>query len=171
MQLPEAAPGFDEPLMMLRACHTRILKQCDTLIRLAEHLRRTGPDDDAREAARQVRRYFSTAGKHHHEDEEQDLFPVLLNVAPELAPAVRGLRQEHREMEDLWGALESVLADIGSIADTAAFSRNVAHFQAVYRTHIERENNDILPAAQRVLSQDQLRTLGSHMAQRRGVTV
>jgi len=169
MQLPHAAPGFDEPLEMLRACHMRILGQCDTLVRLAEHLSSDGVTDAARAAAQHVRHYFCTAAKHHHADEEQDLFPVLFTVAPGLAPAIHELKREHGEMERLWARLEPLLADLGSVTDTATFTHDAMHFRVVYHAHIERENGEILPTAQRALSVAQIGKLGTHMALRRGV--
>ncbi len=171
MQLPSAAPGFDEPLLMLRACHTRILKQCETLQRLAWHLQQGGPDDDARDAASNIYRYFSTAGIHHHMDEEEDLFPILLETSPELTQMIRALRQDHQEMERLWAQLAPLLADVDSIGDRQEFARTAAHFQAIYIAHIERENNDVLPAAQHQLLPGQLKRLGLNMARRRGVTL
>ncbi|MFA6972268.1 MAG: hemerythrin domain-containing protein [Gallionella sp.] len=51
----EAAPGFDDPLQMLRACHGKILRQCGTLRKLADHLdngnmEKSSPDDETRHA-------------------------------------------------------------------------------------------------------------------------
>ncbi len=169
IQLSHTAPGFDQPLAMLRACHTRILRQCDSLVRLAQYLGDQGVTDEARETAHRVHRYFSSAGKHHHEDEEQDLFPSLLAARPELANAITELRLEHREMEHLWAQLEPMLLDIGSITDIAAFTHDVLQFRAVYLSHIERENTGILPAAQNAISAAQLSELGAQMARRRGV--
>ena len=171
MQLPQIAPGFDQPLWMLRACHTRILRQCDSLIHLAQYLAGNGVTIEARETANQVRRYFSSAGKQHHEDEEQDLFPVLLTVRPDLADSIHELGLEHREMEHLWVRLEPMLADIGSISDIAAFTHAVLEFRAAYLSHIERENSQILPAAQEAMSATELSGLGARMARRRGVSL
>ncbi|HEX5338277.1 MAG TPA: hemerythrin domain-containing protein, partial [Gallionella sp.] len=66
-----AAPSFDHPLGMLHACHGKILRQCDTLTKLAAHLSRNGCDEQARQAAQGILRYFDTAGQFHHQDEEE----------------------------------------------------------------------------------------------------
>ncbi|MDA8363160.1 MAG: hemerythrin domain-containing protein [Gammaproteobacteria bacterium] len=170
MLFPQTAPGFDHPLGMLQACHARILRQCDTLVRVAQHLRAVGVTDEARDAAHRAHRYFSTSGKHHHEDEEQDLFPALLTVRPELAGTILELRNEHREMEHLWIRIEPSLANIGSVTDFAAFAHDIAEFRAAYISHIERENAKILPAAEVALSAGQISELGKRMAYRRGVS-
>ncbi|WP_232821524.1 cupin domain-containing protein [Acidithiobacillus ferrivorans] len=64
-----AAPSFDDPVRLLRACHERILGHCETLERLAEHLARVGADSEARLAAARIRRYFHVAGPAHHADD------------------------------------------------------------------------------------------------------
>ncbi len=58
----EAAPSFDHPLEMLHACHDKILRQCDTLKKLAAHLPGNGCDQQARQAAQGILRYFDSAG-------------------------------------------------------------------------------------------------------------
>lgn len=166
---PNAAPSFDDPLGMLRACHDRILRNCDTLVRLADHLQRQGPDEDARKAAGQIHLYFSTAGKHHHEDEERDLFPRLVRQSLKLADLIHTLKKDHTEMERLWNELEPLLRRPASIDDIAAFTRLTQDFQAVYLQHIDKENNQLLALAQHILSSKDLREIGAAMAERRGV--
>ncbi len=165
---PSAAPDFSDPLGLLRACHQRILAHGATLERLVEHLRTHGVDSDARKAAGQVHRYFSTAGRHHHQDEEQDLFPILARQSLKLADRVHRLRREHQQMDALWARLGPELERLGNISDLDAFGRLVDEFVEAYRGHIERENEELLDVAQHVLSTEQLKKLGRSMAERRG---
>jgi len=74
--IPEL-PDFDDPLGVLRACHERMLAQCNTLQGLVTHVAHNGVDDEARSAIGNVIHYFTTSALHHHQDEEQDLFPLL----------------------------------------------------------------------------------------------
>jgi hypothetical protein len=119
---------------MLRACHERIQRQCATLAKLATHLRSDGLTDVARQAAADIHRYFSSAGRQHHADEEQDLFPLLRN-APDLDGLLETLAREHAVMESLWlrldrqlparstssihGVVEPLLAAPGTISTTS----------------------------------------------------
>lgn len=94
------APGFDQPLEMLQACHGRIEERLQTLERLAEHAATRGPDANAQSAAKDVLRYFDTSGAQHHQDEDEDLFPLLRKRAAasgrnEVAAAVDELEREH----------------------------------------------------------------------------
>ncbi len=167
---PSAAPDFNDPLGLLRACHGRILAHCQTLERLVPHLSAHGADGEAREAMARVHRYFSTAAQHHHADEEQDLFPRLATVAPDLAPLMRALATEHEGLTGHWQALAPLLsAPERAVADLAAFAAVVGGFVAAYRAHAAKENEQLLPRAADVLSPEELRELGARMATRRGV--
>ncbi|RYY71287.1 MAG: hemerythrin domain-containing protein, partial [Comamonadaceae bacterium] len=70
--------GFEQPFEMLEACHERVQRSLQLLARLCAHVRSQGGDDSAREAARDVLRYFDIAAPLHHEDEELHVFPPLL---------------------------------------------------------------------------------------------
>lgn len=168
---PSAAPDFSDPLGLLRACHQRIAQHCDTLLRLADHLQAQGVDADARKAAGQVYRYFSTAARHHHQDEEQDLFPLLARQSLKLADRVHRLHRDHERMDGLWQALAPQLEKLGSIEDFAAFKAEVEAFGTAYRDHIAFEEEDVLDVAQHILSSDQLKKIGRSMAERRGQQV
>jgi len=167
--LPTFAPGFDRPLALLRACHERIQRQCATLDKLVTHLREHGLDAEARQAAAEIHRYFTTAGRHHHEDEEQDLFPLLRGAAP-LAPLIAALEADHRRMETLWSQLQPLLAVPDTIRDIESLAKLVQDFNVLYAAHIERENSELLPHAEQLLTGPILAVMGERMARRRGVT-
>lgn len=172
--LGAAAPGFDEPLEMLRACHGRIEAQCQTLEKLLVHLAQSGCDEQARQAATAVLRYFNTAGRHHHADEEVNLFPALLQSvatpqAAEMQALVAGLLGEHAEMEQAWARLRAPLLRVSEGKGTDLPPADVADFTGRYRRHIATENSMLLPWADRLLSPEQRERLGRAMAERRGV--
>jgi len=165
----DPAPDFNDPLGLLMACHQRILKHCDTLDRISERLSSSGCDDDVRDAARQVHRYFSTAAKLHHQDEEQDFFPLLVRTSLKIAEAIHHLKQDHRRMESLWQQLEPMLTDIDRLEDPEQFSVAASEFAQLYRSHIQQENAFIDDTARHLLSAQQLNKLGRAMADRRQV--
>jgi pyridoxamine 5'-phosphate oxidase len=65
----DTAPGFDQPIAMLKHCHDRIRKQLGTLRRLLDHLPEFGANIDAQQASKAVMKYFNHAAINHHEDE------------------------------------------------------------------------------------------------------
>lgn len=167
--LPEAAPDFNDPLGLLRACHDRILSHCCTLVRLAEHIHRNGVDEQARTAMAGILRYFSTAGGHHHADEEEDLFPMLRGKDEGLDALMDDLLAQHRSMDRLWEELAPLLEEPDKVEDAGDFERRVDAFVKAYRQHVVTENTRLLPAAESLLGPSECRNLGRNMAARRGV--
>jgi hemerythrin-like domain-containing protein len=168
------AAGFEVPLEMLHACHSRIERLCATLQRLLPHLAKHGADNEARSAAAGVMRYFDTAARDHHADEEQDLFPALIeSMAGSDAVCLRkltaGLAAEHRELEARWqrvrAALERVVAGDSVLLEAAGVQMLVD----LYLRHIEREESELLPMAARLLSDEDLDRVGRAMRERRGI--
>ncbi len=165
------APGFDDPLEMLQACHGRIEVQCATLLRLVEHLTTQGCDTQARQAARAVLRYFDSAGRHHHEDEEADLFPMLLATKDSTASVlVSRLLAEHQKMDAAWRELRPQLKAIDEELAGSLEAGVAQHFCQLYAAHIALENGQLLPLAARLLTAEQQCSLGHSMAARRGVS-
>ena len=169
-----AAPSFDHPLEMLRACHDKILRQCDTLQKLAVHLQSEGCDTQVSQAAQGILRYFDTAGQFHHLDEEQDLFPALqATTCPETATLkilLERLLAEHEVMLAAWNALRPVLTQLAEGNQVTLEAAVMKNFIARYTAHIATENESLLPMAERLLSPQQLKLIGQKMAQRRGAT-
>jgi hemerythrin-like domain-containing protein len=165
-----AAPGFDDPLEMLEACHGRIRAQCSTLQKLQQHLPLHGCDEQARQAAQAILRYFDSAGQYHHQDEEHDLFPALVGTMNmEASELVARLLEEHKGMEAAWQVLRPLLQALADGRSDVLDAAAAAHFVAVYERHIELENGKLLPLAARLLSAAQLEIIGRNMAARRGV--
>jgi hemerythrin-like domain-containing protein len=169
--LIKPAPSFDEPVEMLRACHERIAMQCATLEKLAAHLPLHGPDAQAQQAARNIMRYFDLAGPNHHADEEQDLFPMLIEVSERLssplAERIASLLDEHRSLEAAWAQLRAVLADIADGKARLLELVWIDGFVGAYRDHIAREESQIFPLAEAYLDRQQLAKLSATMVARR----
>ena len=168
-----AAPGagFDEPFEMLAACHQRVARMLDLLARLAGHLPAKGCDDEARQAARDVMRYFDLAGPAHHEDEERHVFPALEALPdPAMRALVARLREEHLALSAQWRGVRADLAAVEAgawRADEAAATRRAA-FAALYRQHIAAEEGQAYPLAHPLLDAPAQAAMGQEMARRRG---
>lgn len=158
MDFPHPAPGFDDPIGVLRACHERIIRHAGLL---DAALRGEVP---FAAAAMQVHRYFSTAGVQHHEDEECDLFPLIQDRGA--AQLIAALAQEHRRLERLWQAVAPALRD--GAADARQRSAGI-EFAATNIGHVTRENEALLPLAGRVLEHPEIQAVGRAMARRRGL--
>lgn len=166
------APGPEDPIGMLRACHGRMLDNCALLERLSAHLDSKGQDADTASAAARIVRYFDTAAHDHHEDEEQDLFPLLADQET-AGGLIEQLRAEHPELEAQWRGLKPTMDALirEQEIDLKDLHARRGRFVSAYRDHIDRENTRLLPLAERALTASQKRALGERMAARRGIEI
>lgn len=165
------AAGFEQPFELMQACHERVERMLRLLQRLRGHLQTVGWDESARQAARDVMRYFDVAAPAHHEDEELHVFPPLL-AAGTCVDVVTRLQQEHREMTALWALVRQVLVRVDEgpwhgfgPEDEGLFEQ----FARLYDWHVAAENELVYPAAARCLDAAAQAAMGEEMARRRGV--
>jgi len=169
------APGFDQPLQLLSACHGRMIGMTDTLAKLPQYIAQHGVNDDVVLASTRVLKYFDTAGQHHHEDEEQDVFPLLRAAAAaqgnlEIPALLDELLAQHIGMNAAWQTLRPhlcLLAEKQSVPESAYLA--MQGFIDAYLRHIPLEEEKLLPYAATALDTNQLATIGKAMAARRGV--
>ena len=168
----DIAAGFDVPLELLQACHSRIEHQCATLEKLIAHVGRHGGDAAARQAAAGILKYFRQAAPLHHQDEEENLFPLLLarldreHAALAELPAL--LEAQHRALDALWTPLDADLEGLAHGQGARLPAALAEDFIARNRAHLALENSRILPAARRLLTAADLAELGEAMRVRRG---
>ena len=166
------APSFAQPFEMMCACHEKMLRTLGLLERLRAHLAGHGADEQARQAARDVMRYFDKAAPQHHRDEEMYVFPPLLAGQDAATKAVvERLQQEHARMEAGWASARVVLE---AIADGTLFRLDASAqaaldaFAGLYAGHIAAEEQIVYPAAAALLDADAITEMGREMAARRG---
>lgn len=172
--LIDTAPGYDQPIAVLKHCHNKIRQQLQTLQNLLAHLPQHGADAAAQQAAQAVQKYFNKAAHLHHADEENDLFP-LLNATAEgddaalLARLGPQILTQHQQMDQDWDILNSQLDKIANGSSAALSAADVERFVQAYTAHMETEEAHIAPMAKRILSPAQMTILGDAMQQRRGI--
>jgi hemerythrin-like domain-containing protein len=160
---------------MLEACHERVQRTLDLLVRLQEYVNDKGVDAQARSAAQDVMRYFDIAAPLHHQDEELHVFPALLagtNVT--LKERVFELLAQHRAMELGWQYLRGTLQALLNVDESATYSftfsdaDGIDAFVAMYGTHIQTEEQLIYPAAAALISPERVEIMSADMMKRRG---
>jgi hemerythrin-like domain-containing protein len=174
--LHSPAAGFDEPFEVLGACHDRVRRSLALLQRLVAHVAEHGADAQARDAARDVARYFNLAAPAHHEDEERHVLPLLRASADtRLHEAAQRMFEDHERIRAAWQALEPALQALhqrGEIAPELAAAAQA--FVQVHDGHLELEDGLAFPGA-RALQEAapdavaQRLAMGRDMARRRGV--
>ena len=172
--LIDSAPGFDQPIAVLKHCHDRIRKQLRTLQKLQPHLIEHGADAEAQQAAQAVLKYFDRAAHWHHADEEDNLIPMLQATARDddaalLAALVPGILADHQRMDGDWLIIKSQLDHIVNGLDGTLPEAVVARFCDAYAAHMEKEETHIATMAKRLFSAAQMAELGAAMQRRRGL--
>lgn len=172
--MEEPAPGFDDPLGVLRACHRRIAERLDLLERLPEYVQTHGADRAAQSAAQRVLNYFERAAAHHHADEEENLFPMLREARgrpgwdDRVLAALEQLEAEHQRLAWHWAQVQPSLVALAR-GKRGPLPRIEALTQA-YLAHMKVEDEVIFPLAARLLGPEELQRLGSAMQKRRGLS-
>jgi len=161
---------------MLDACHERVEHMLRLLQRLREHLATHNLDQPARDAARDVLRYFDQAGPHHHADEELHVFPPLLATGDAaLHAVVQHLLQDHQAMHTLWAELRQVLLRVRDGDATTWAGLQPADlalmeaYDALYRRHLQDENERVYPAARALVTAEAQQAMGEEMTRRRQI--
>jgi hemerythrin-like domain-containing protein len=167
------SPTFEQPFEMMEACHDRVQRMLTLLARLREHLAAHGADEQARQAAQDIMRYFDQAAPQHHRDEELHVFPPLLAQGdPDTVAVVRQLQHDHELMDTRWGAARDVLLRIAGGELEQLDERQAATlegFAGLYGGHIEAEESIAYPASRSLLGEDAQREMGREMSARRGI--
>jgi pyridoxamine 5'-phosphate oxidase len=172
--LHDTAPGFDQPIAVLKHCHDRIRKQLATLDKLLTHLPQHGADPQAQQAAVAVLRYFDQGAHLHHADEEENLLPMLQASASGadaglLAEHLPNILADHNRMDAAWQHLHEQLALIAAGTSSRLSATEVRSFIDNYTQHMLVEETHIAPMAKRLFTAAQMKELGDAMQQRRGI--
>ncbi|MGC5166379.1 hemerythrin domain-containing protein [Luteimicrobium sp. DT211] len=101
----------------------------------------------------------------HHEGEDQLLWVKLEQRAPACALHVGQMRAQHAQVQDLLHRAAPLLADWTRTADPAtgeALAGEYEHMLEVLSTHLRREVVEVVPVAEKVLSQEEWEQLAEH---------
>ena len=170
--------GFDAPLGLLSDCHRRIERFLSVLMTVADAGRGGALTEADRNVLSAALHYFRTAAPRHSADEEQSLFPRLRSADDARARAALDtldrLEADHRVADAHHAAVDALgrqwLSE-GRLPPDGAESLR-AHLIALdelYTRHIAVEDRELFPAAERVLTADELGAVGREMAARRNV--
>ena len=168
-----AQAAFHQPLQLLAELHGRLQGCCDALLRLEGQVASVGASDAGRAAAGGLRRHFDRLAGRLHQDEEQDLFPALLESmagsdAVCISQMIDARVEEHREVEARWLAIRQWLEQVEAGRAALPPRGTVAAFVDLYRSHLTQEDGELLPMAERLLSDEALSQIGNSMRERHG---
>ncbi len=169
----QESPGFDRPLELIRQTHRRLEHRCALMQRLVGHLQESGCDADAQATAGHIVRFFEDEMARHHEDEDQEFYQAVAEAAPAksrpaIATLVADLRSEHDQLQAVWrDVLRPQLIAIMEGRSKSLNREAVDRCEMLYVSHVEREEQILLPIAEKHLSVARIERLGRGMAERR----
>lgn len=160
---------------MLGACHERVRRSLLLLVRLQAHLAQRGADDEAKNAAQDILRYFSVAAPAHHMDEERHIVPTLLQSEdPEHVQTANRMLLDHIRINSAWRGLEPLLREVE--AGQAPQARDLAAasdlFLRLHDDHLGLEDGIAFPVARKrveAAGDNAVAAMGEEMASRRRV--
>lgn len=164
----------DSPIEMLLTCHEKVQNFLNLLIRVHAHLISHGVDSQTEEASQRIIRYFTSAAQHHHDDEEKDLFPALLGaMAGSDAVCIRALvttlTSQHQRLNQLWSLIYPTLRAISEGHQELLDLELIKLFKNLYEQHLQIEEKELFPIAERILTEAQTQKLRLAMVNRRTV--
>ena len=162
---------FEDPIAYIRREHDRQCDICDQLEDMANFPdTRRSPDH-----VKAVRDFLAEDLNLHIDDEEEDLFPALRRRCQghEILEGI--LYQLNSEHELDRGLVQPILEELDNIRDNGGprnvvrFASSVQAFVETQRRHLSWENRVLLPLAEKHLTSEDRRAVGSRMASRRGL--
>ncbi len=177
VQIGSTSHSFSDPTGLLGDCHRRV----EMFIRALDHVAQSSDQQLSAENRRSLDlslRYFREAAPKHTADEEESLFPRLRKIGdPQLQAALNRLdelEKDHRWAESLHATADELgrkyLAEGDLSSEEAETFRNAAkQLHDMYRRHIEIEDSEIFPVANRLLSVEAKKMIADEMQHRRGL--
>jgi len=143
---------------MLLECHERIRLFVGLARQLAEI--QDAPEEQVRDAAARIRRYFSEGLPLHVADEEESIQPRLCGRRPEVDNAMEAMLQEHKSHESL---LEELVHTCGILEafpgllskKREGLGRVAARLEHDLGTHLREEEAVVLPAIRSLLTDEE----------------
>ena len=155
---------------MMERSHRRLEERMVELQRAAEAIVRERAGEAELEQVDSVIAFLDRSAARHESDEEESLFPRLRQHA-ELLSVMSDLAHEHDQHRHLVAhlrVLRSGWPKAGPDAgDGAALANAVSELARAYRSHIEREERELMPFARDRLTADERLQVGQEMERRR----
>lgn len=165
----------EAPIQALVSNHQRTLAQCGALHTLAQTLLTHGSDTTTQAAAQDILHYFDTTARDCQADEEQVLFPALIESmagsdAVCLHGITEGLSDMLRALDRRWRhQLRAPLLRIAKGESAELPSADLQAFSEEYTAYTERCDTELLPMAERLLTDPEIALLGQAMRARRSL--
>ena len=167
----DPATDFSDGIKVIECYHQNFLDRGRELLTLVDEIIGQGINENLANRCIDMHCHYFHANRLHHLDEEQGLFPLLANQSLLFDGMVDLLIQDHEEIEDDWEPLARMLADPEHITDPKKLQELARSFEKRQREHLTREDKDLLPKVEELLTSEQKKQAGKTMAKLRKLTI
>jgi len=155
---------------MMLECHDRIRSFAALATRLANASEPS--QDEIRDAAARVSRYFTEALPLHVADEEQSIVPRLTGKNPEVDSVLQKMHGEHLDHEAKLAALVETCNRLKASPEMLddvrpTLQETATMLQAEFEAHLKQEEDVVFPAIRSLLTPEQRTTMLSELRSRR----
>lgn len=156
--MPASEP-LEPPLDVLAAWHRQGRGLFETMRRLAKGAPALSVDEAGQRSAQLILSYFDRSIAVHHEDEERALFPALMESMAGSDPVclremVAGLTDGHRALAAAWQGLRPAFAGLAAGTPSTLALEHVEALIGLCDRLFRREDEELLPMASRLLSDE-----------------
>ena len=147
---------------LLLACHERIRFFIDLAIRIGDTA--DASNEEIRDAAARIVRYFSESLPLHVADEEESIIPRLSGRDAALDRTFESIRREHSAHDHDLKSLLKICGDLQAAREPAAETRQELRDIAVnlrqqFQIHLSEEEQVVLPAIRSLLTDHDRKTM------------
>jgi len=164
--------SLEPPLDVLAAWHRRGQGLLEPMRRLARRSSVAAVDAATRQQADAIVDWFDRCISVHYADEERDLFPALIESMAGSDPVclrelIDGLRDDHDALASAWRDLRPSFAALAAGSPSTLDSTRVDALIARGERLFRREDQELLPMASRLLSDEARQEILASMLERR----
>jgi hemerythrin-like domain-containing protein len=150
-------------LQVIRDEHSAVSAVLRSMLQMMER----GPDEQPErffDVLRAMLFYIDEFPERRHHPKESDLlFPMIARVAPELMEVIARLERDHVSGESRVRELQHLLLAWELLGDSrrVAFQEAARKYVEFYLTHMRTEETDLLPVAQKLLTEQEWEQLNA----------
>jgi hemerythrin-like domain-containing protein len=145
-----------EAVSLIKSEHRCLAAVIDAMMHVVRKTRSAGTIPDFRLLHVMLYYIREFPERRHHPSEDSSLFALLMQRTNEADEIIRELEAEHDEGEAMLGMLTVALStwEAGRADGIDGFVNALKHFSEFYWRHMDKEENKVLPIAEKILSEE-----------------
>ena len=150
-----------EAISLIKAEHRSLAAVIDAMAHVVRKAQASGKDPQFRLLHAMLYYLREFPERRHHPSEDASLFALLMQRSGEADEIIRELEAEHDQGESMLSMLTVALStwEAGRPDGVTSFAAALQRFSEFYWRHMDKEENQVLPIAQKELTAQDWRTI------------